>query len=262
MSKETYILKSQVHFGSLKTSVQKGTKVIIDRETKTVEINGALHDNLADVELGIKAGCIIPFVDGETKIDTTVKISPKAQEKNEKKMEVQKSDIDLMPKEINIADTKKEVREAKRKEKMPVLYEDENTTDSRGLKVVAQKEPIQIEKSEKATGLKADTQEQILKVVNGDNDYQEIKSITKEAKKPFGLSTTKDAEDVASMVNGEQGTVVKHIGKGKADTNAVSSGKKLVAKHASKDASDKAKATAEARKKASEARRAKQQESK
>ena len=84
MGKEVYILKSQVHFGSLKTSVPKGTKIILDREGRTVEINGAMHDNVHDIELGIKAGYVIPFIDGETEVDTTVKISPKAQEKQKK----------------------------------------------------------------------------------------------------------------------------------------------------------------------------------
>ena len=250
MSKETYILKSQVHFGALKTSVPKGTKIVLDRDSKTVEINGAVHDNVNDIDLGIKAGYVIPFVDGETNIDTTVKISPKAQEK-QKKMEVHQSDLDVMPKEIDISDTKKEVREAKRKNaKMTVSYERKEETEARGLNVV----------KNEATGLRADTQEEILNVVNGDSDYRTIKEIAPktEAKKPFGLSSTDDAKDVAAAINGQEGTVVAKIGKTKA-TKTVSAGKALVAKHASKDAADKAKATAEARKKASEARRAKQQ---
>ena len=253
MSKEVYILKSQVHFGSLKTSVPKGTKIVLDRSAKTVEINGVEHDNVNDIELGIKAGYVIPFVDGETKVDTTVKISPKALEKQQK-MEVHKSDLDVMPKEIDISDTKKSVREAKRKsEKMTVSYEKKEEAEARGLKVV----------KNDATGVKADTQEEILKVVNGDGDYRtvkELKAPEASVKKAPSLSSTDDAKDVASVINGEQGTVVKKIGKGKADTKEVGSGRKLVAKHASKDASDKAKANAEARKKAIAARRAKESE--
>jgi hypothetical protein len=250
MSKEVYILKSQVHFGSLKTSVPKGTKIILDREGKTVEINGAMHDNVNDIELGIKAGYVIPFVDGETKVDTTVKISPKAQEK-QKKMEVHQSDLDVMPKEIDISDTKKEVREAKRKsaKKMTVSYE-KDESETRGMKVV----------KNEAIGLEANTQEEILSVVNGDNDYRTVKSIAKKAdssKPAFGLSTTADANDVASAINGQEGTVVAKIGKSES-TKSVGTGKALVAKRASKDAADRAKANAEARKKASEARRAKQ----
>jgi len=252
MSKETYILKSQVHFGSLKTSVPKGTKIVLDRNEKTVEINGVVHDNISDIDLGIRAGYVIPFVEGKTEIDTTVKISPKALEKNQK-MEVHKSDMDVMPKEIDISDTKKSVRDAKRKEKMTVSYEKSEDTESRGMKVVANE----------AVGIEANTQEEILKVVNGDGDYRTVKELkAPEAKvrKAPSLSSTDDAKDVASVINGEQGTVVKKIGKGKADTKEVGSGKKLVAKHASKDASDKAKANAEARKKAIAARRAKESE--
>lgn len=249
MSKEVYILKSQVHFGSLKTSVPKGTKIILDREGRTVEINGAMHDNVHDIELGIKAGYVIPFIDGETEVDTTVRISPKAQEK-QKKMEVHASDMDVMPKEIDISDTKREVREAKRKSaKMTVSYE-KDEPEARGMKVV----------KNEATGLEANTTDEILGIVNGDNDYRTVKSIAKEdgSKKPaFGLSTTADANDVASAINGQEGTVVAKIGKSES-TKAVGTGKALVAKRASKDAADRAKANAEARKKASEARRAKQ----
>jgi hypothetical protein len=87
-----------------------------------------------------------------------------------------------------------------------------------------------------------------------------VKSIAKktDSKKPaFGLSTTADANDVASAINGQEGTVVAKIGKSES-TKSVGTGKALVAKRASKDAADRAKANAEARKKASEARRAKQ----
>ena len=249
MGKEVYILKSQVHFGSLKTSVPKGTKIILDREGRTVEISGAMHDNVHDIELGIKAGYVIPFIDGETEVDTTVRISPKAQEK-QKKMEVHASDMDVMPKEIDISDTKREVREAKRKSaKMTVSYE-KDEPEARGMKVV----------KNEATGLEANTQEEILGIVNGDNDYRTVKSIAKEAdsKKPaFGLSTTADANDVASAINGQEGTVVAKIGKSES-TKPVGTGKALVAKRASKDAANRAKANAEARKKASEERRAKQ----
>ena len=251
MSKEVYILKSQVHFGSLKTSVPKGTKIVLDRSNRTVEINGAMHDNVSDIELGIRAGYVIPFVDGETKVDTTVKISPKAQER-QKKLEVHQSDLDVMPKEIDISDTKNEVREAKRKSasRMTVSYE-KDEPETRGMKVV----------KNEATGLEANTQEEILSVVNGDSDYKTIKSIAKEAdsKKPaFGLSNTADANDAASVINGQEGTVVAKIGKSES-TKPVGTGKALVAKHASKGAADRAKANAEARKRASEARRAKQE---
>ena len=255
MSKEVYVLKSQVHFGSLRTSVPKGTKVVLDREAGTVEMNGAVHSNVTDIDLGIRAGYVIPFVEGETKVDTTVRISPRAKDRNQK-MEVHQSDMDVMPKEIDISDTKKSVRDAKRKDskKMTVSYEKKEDAESRGLEVVRND----------ATGLKADTQEEILKVVNGDGDYRTVRDIAKKAteKKPaFGLSTTADANDVAAAVNGQEGTVVAKIGKSKS-TKTVGTGKTLVAKRASKDAADRAKATAEARKKASEARRAKAKESK
>ena len=250
MSKETYILNSQVHFGSLKTSVPKGTKVVLDREARTVEINGAVHDNISDIEIGIRAGYVIPFVEGKTKVDATVRISPKAKERQQK-MEVHQSDLDVMPREIDISSTKKEVRDAKRRERMTVSYEKSGDSEERGMKVVAPE----------STVVKADTQEEILKVVNGDGDYRTVKSIKApeaKVKKAPSLASTDDANDLSATINGEQGTVVKSIGKGRADTSAVASGRKLVAKHAAKDASDKAKATAEARKKAIAERKAKE----
>ena len=255
---EKYILNAQVHFGSLKTSVRKGTIIVVDRKNKTVEINGVPHDNISDIDLGIKAGYVIPYVEGETEVDSTIKVSKKVQELQDKKMEVHKSDMDVMPKEIDISDTKKEVRDAKRKqerEKLTVSYEKQDDTESRGLKVVANE----------ATGLKADTPKEIMKVVNSDEDSQEISKIRPKTatRKPFGLASNEDAkDDVAAQINGE-GTVVKKIGKGDADTKSVASGRSLVAKRPkdSTASSERAKAAAEARKKSIEAKRAQSKES-
>lgn len=251
MSNETYILTGQVHFGSLKTSVAKGTKIALDRKSKTVEINGVKRDNIAEIDLGIKAGFIIPFVEGKTSVETTEKISPKAREKRDKKMKVQQSDEDMMPRDIDISDTKKEVRDAKRKEKMKISYEKSKESEERGLTVVSNERPNTI--------YMADTDKEILKVINGDEDHRvvaEIKSQV-EQKPAFGLSTSTDSKETVEAVNNQEGTVVAKVGKGTADTESVNPVKTLVAKCASKGVSDKAKATAEARKAAIEARRAK-----
>lgn len=254
MSKEIYILTSQVHFGSLKTSVAKGTKIVVDRKSKAVEINGVKRDNIADIDLGIKAGYLVPFVEGKTVVDTKVRISPKAQEKRNKKMEVQQSDEDVMPRDIDISDTKKEVRDAKRKEKMKISYEKSDESEGRGLKIVSNAQPN--------TTYKADTDKEILRVINGDEDHTvvaEIKS-KREQKTTFGLSTSTDSKETVEAVNNQEGAVIAKIGKGTADTKAVNPSKALVAKRATKDVSDKAKATAEARKLAIEERRAKTSE--
>jgi hypothetical protein len=257
--KEQYILNSQVHFGSLKTSVPKGTIIVVDRKGKTVEINGVPHDNISDVDLGIKAGFIIPYIEGKTEVDSTVRVSKKVQEMQSKKMEVQKSDMDVMPKEIDISDTKKDVREAKRKQerdekKFTVSYENHDDNESRGLKVV----------TNQATGLKADTNEEIMTIVNGDSDMREIGKIAPKtaAKKPFGLASNEDAkDDVAEQING-QGTVVKKIGKGEAETKKVVSGKTLVTKRPKEGGEGVAKAAADARKREIAAKRAQSKESK
>lgn len=265
---EKYILKAQVHFGSLKTSVPKGTVVVVDRKNKTVEINGVPHDNISDVDLGIKAGCIIPYVEGETEVLTAKvksiqdkqdgkfevrksEVDTRSRDVQDGKFEVQKSDLDLMPKEIDISNTKKEVRDAKRK-KITVSYEKKDDNESRGLKVV----------TNEVTGMKADTPQEIMRIVNGDDDMQEISKIRPKtaAKKPFGLSSTEDAkDDVAAQINGE-GTVVKKIGKGDsgAKTEVTNLGEKLVAKRPADNAAskEKAKAAAEARKASIAAKRA------
>lgn len=254
MSKEIYVLKSVVHFGSLKVSVAKGTKIFVNRDKNEVDINGVVHNNVNEVDMCVRAGFIIPFVEGETEIDNSVKISPKAEEKNKKKYTVEKSDIDKMGEEINIADTKKEVRDEQRKaKKMEVIRERESEEESHGLKVitndVAKKQDVNNDKK-------------IMEVLNSDDGIV-IAKIEKKQSKPKGvpennsaiLSVSNDKE-AFDAINGEQGVVVKKIGKS-ANTKEVSSGSKLTAKRASKSSDEKAKATAEARKKASEARRAK-----
>lgn len=259
MSKEIYVLKSQVHFGTLKTSVPKGAKIIIDRKKQIVEINGVEHDNISEVEMCIRAGFIIPFIEGETKIDTEIKISPKAKE-NKKEYNIEKSDVDSMNKDLKISqkNTNKKAKENKKDNKMEVIREVEGE-EARGIKVISNDSLTKDDISDK----------DIMKVINGD-DGEIVAKIPKKNTKPKGvpeqnsLVVGEQNQDV-DVINGEQGTVVKSIGKSDA-TKSISSGKKLTAKRGSdkskKDAESKAKANAEARKKASEARRAKSKESK
>lgn len=252
MSKETYILKNNVHFGTLKFSVNKGAKILIDRDINKVYIRDKEYENVAEIDLCIRKGFIIPFVEGETEIDSTIKISPKAQ--NKKKYEVEKSDVDNMDESIEITDSKKEEKQNK-SSKMQVIRENESEDDSRGLKVIT---------NDAVQGVEVDNRN-IMQVINAD-DGEIVAKIPPKTSKPKGVPektqavtvTSTSAEDLAA-INGEQGTVVKTIGKS-ANTKEVSSGKKLTTKKASKSSADKAKANAEARKKASEARRAKAKE--
>ena len=121
MGKEKYILNVQIHFGSLKTSVQKGSIVYWDKEKNTVEINGVNHDDVKEIEMCVKNGFIIPFVDGETKVDSTVKISPKAKEKKESKIEVHKSDLDSMKNEILVPKEDKKEQKDKTTQKKDLV---------------------------------------------------------------------------------------------------------------------------------------------
>lgn len=252
MSKETYILKNNVHFGTLKFSVNKGAKIIIDRDINKVYIRDKEYENVSEIDMCIRKGFIIPFVEGETDIDSTIKISPKAQ--NKKKYEVEKSDVDSMNESIEISDFKKEEQPVK-ESKMQVIRENESEEDSRGLKVIT---------NDAVQGVEVDNKN-IMQVINAD-DGEIVAKIPPKTSKPKGVPektqavavTSTSAEDLAA-INGEQGTVVKTIGKS-ANTKEVSSGKKLTTKKASKSSADQAKANAEARKKASEARRAKAKE--
>jgi hypothetical protein len=252
MSKKEFILTKNVHFGTLKFSLNKGSKILIDEDNKKITIRDKEYSDVSEIELCIRKGFIIPFVEGETKIDDTIKTLEKPEEN--KKMEVEKSDVDNMKKDIDISNTKKEVRDEKRKAKMEVIREAESEDDSRGFKVIVNDNPPVIEVNNK----------DIMKVINGD-DGQIVAKIPVKNTKPKGvpdntktISVGVSDADALEAINGEQGKIVKTIGKS-ANTKEVNSGTKLTTKKASKTSADKAKANAEARKKASEARRAKAQ---
>ena len=252
---ESYVLKSQVHFGSLKTSVPKGTLVVVDRQAGKAVINGAEHDNLAEIDMMIRAGFIVPG-----KRENVVEPRTRHAGQSSEKLEVVQSDQDLMEEDIDISNTRKAVRDQARrearKETMEVIHE-ESGASSRGLEVVA---------SEKKMGVrKADTEEEVLSVVNGDNAV--VRGIPRPSR-PKGVPASSlgvpDSSGDASLVNGDieaQGRVVKSIGSGKAETRSVSSGSKLVAKHSggTAEAREKAKAAAEARKAALAAKHAEDQ---
>ena len=249
MSKEKYILKNQVHFGTLKVSVPKGTVLTVDRDNKTVEISGVQHDNINEVEMCIRAGFIIPYVEGETKVDTEVKISPRA--KNKKKMVGEKSDVDSMDKELKVETAPKKA--SKKSDKIEIIRESESK-EERGMKVIASDTPSRTTEV---------TDKEIMEVFHSD-DGEVVAKIPPKKSKPKGVPevqtlVSEDDKEVLNAINGKQGEVVKTIGKS-STTKEIVSGNKLVAKRSkTTPASEaKAKANAEARKKASEARRAKE----
>lgn len=249
MSKEMYILKKQVHFGSLKTSVPVGTIIEVDRENNKAYFCDVEHDNISEIDICIRVGSIIPYIDGQTKVDANVKISPRA--KNNKKYEV----IGNESQPLSIKDQEDKNEEISTPKKMQVIRE-EQSSDNNKLKVL---------KHDTEKIIEVDNNEKIMQVIN-DDDNQVVAKIPIKKTKPKGVpeNTTiisNSDSEALSAINGEQGRVVKSIGKSDS-TKSVSSTKKLTAKHASKDSAEKAKANAEARKKASEARRAKAKENK
>ena len=240
MSKEVYVLKNQIHFGSLKTSVPQGTKIILDRQNNKVTINETEHNNIDEIELCINHGFIIPF-DENNQIDTTVKISPNASKNKEKKYNVQKSDVDSMEQDILVPKQEKKQESKKEKsKKMPVIKEG-NVTESRGMKVISSDEQMK----------QAINPEQKMEVIHADQG----KVIAKIPPKKQANKLVDASKEDVSAIMGEQGKVVKKIGKSaseqKKDEN-VESGKsagKLVTKKASKESIQKANEKARARKK-------------
>ena len=247
---ESYILKSQIHFGSLKTSVPKGTVVRIDRDKNLAEFNDVRHENfnLHEIDMMVKAGYIIPYEDGKTKVDTTIKVSSRA--KQQKKMEVRQSDSDMVTREIKPA-AKKCARRQMDEEDMvsgtetggiKVIREQLDDESARGMKVIKSDEPAVTEKPVEKMRLSSEV----------DDDMKVVKKIAGAKKSQVEEAeekTMSETAELSAMVNGQQEQrVVKMIGKGDS-TKPVDYGNKLTAKHApSADAEAKAKATAEARK--------------
>lgn len=238
MSKEVYVLKNQIHFGSLKTSVPQGTKIILDRQNNKVTINETEHNNIDEIELCINHGFIIPF-DENNQIDTTVKISPNASKNKEKKYNVQKSDVDSMEQDILVPKQEKKQESKKEKSKKMHVIKEGNVTESRGMKVISSDEQMK----------QAINPEQKMEVIHADQG----KVIAKiPPKKQANKLTQANQDQVASIM--EQGTVVKKIGKSaseqkKLEVKSEKTAGKLTTKKASKESIQKANEKARARKK-------------
>lgn len=242
---EAYILVQQVHFGSIRTSVPKGTRINVNRETGEVKINGASHQNMNEVDICLRNGYLIPYVEGKTEVDTTVRISPRA--KNlQKKYEVQESIEDSVVERIEPKE-KKASATSQKNAKMEVVRES-NMRGLHGMDVVGNNASVREFNEEKSTVMQ----------VLGPSDLNVVATIPdKKASEKSGpkLSSGVSSDETASIVNGinDDGRVVAKIeGKknSKVTTKSSSSGKKLVAKHGNAESAARAKANAEARKKA------------
>lgn len=242
MSKEIYVLKNQIHFGTLKTSVPKGTKIILDREHNKVMINETEHDNISQIEMCIKHGFIIPF-DENVQIDTKIKVSPSAFKNKQKQYKIEKSDVDSMKEDILVPKKQKKQEVKKEKNKKMQIIKQGNVTESRGMQVISSDEQMK----------QVINSEQKMEVIHADQG----KVIAKiPAKKQVNKLVDANKEDI-SVIMGQQGKVVKRIGKSvvnniKNEDNEIKSSKtagKLVTKKASKESIQKANEKAKARKK-------------
>ena len=242
---ENYILVQQVHFGSIRTSVPKGTVVVVDRDSGEVRINGATHQNVNEVDICLRQGYLIPYVDGKTEVDTTVRLSPRARNL-QRKYEVQESVEDCVVENIEPA-KKKTAPISNKNGKMEVIRE-KNSKGLNGMDVVGNNPSAREFKEERSEKM------QILDA----NDLKVVATIPeKPASENSGpkLSSGLSSDETASIINGMEndGRVVATIGEkknSKVTTKSTSAGKKLVVKRGDKESAARAKANAEARKKA------------
>ena len=183
MSKKTYIFTKQVHLGGLKFSTTKGAKfdLVENKSERYALVNGEKIDNLREIDLCIKKEFAIPFIEGETEIDDTIRTMPRKTD-NPKKMRVERSDEDEMPESIDISHTKNE-NIKKRKE-----------------------EEIKAKRSNVAS-------EKEVKTIRG-------MKILKSNAKTIGGAEEIESDDIASMVNGDDAKVVASIKGAKKEVKA------------------------------------------
>jgi len=196
MSTTTYVLNRQVHFGALKCSLSKGSKFdfVQNKKESYATINGQKYDNVHEIELCIKCGFAVPYVEGKTEYKEEIKISPKAKDNTVKKLEIVQSDADLMPKDIDISYTKNSVikakKEAERKAKdMQVIHED-NTKTVRGMKVLYNTDGKNI--------TEVDSDSSLANIVNG-GDTKVIAKINTKDEKAEKTTTTSKSKVAGSL---------------------------------------------------------------
>ena len=208
MKKEQYLLKNQIHFGSIKTLVPAGTVVTVNRDDNSADFNGIRHENIVgEVDMMIRAGYIIPRSE-----KTVVDKKPLPNKKNG----------------------------------MEIIREKNEESNARGISVI-RNDGVMDELDEK----------DVMNVINDETRYIPIKP--SQSRQPGTVELASSNEDLSDVVNGQDATVVKTIGKGEVDaaeTNPVLSGKKLTAKHSDDSAKQRASERSKERKESMAKRRA------
>lgn len=192
----TYILTKQVHFGSLKSSLVKGSKFNVNENNgkiETADFSGRKITNISELNAVIKAGFAVPFVEGKTNVKNDVKIMPKA-EKNNKKYPVIKSEDDSTKEIIDISHTKtsvikERIAEARKKNMELAGKNQEDVKTIRGMKLVDGDKNIINIGSEKE-----------LFAVIADNDVKVIKDISNIAKAAEATPAEKTSFKVVKSV--------------------------------------------------------------
>jgi DNA polymerase III gamma/tau subunit len=164
--KTTYIFVKQIHFGGLKFSMGKGTKFDLyeSKKDRYVMVNGEKFTELREFDLCIKKEFAIPYVEGETEVDDTIKTMPRKTDKTTK-MRIEKSDADEMNEIIDISNTKneniKKQKEEARKAKASKTAKEEEVKTIRGMKI--------LKSSAKIIGGSEEVGDDIASMVNGDD---------------------------------------------------------------------------------------------
>lgn len=235
MSTTTYVLNRQVHFGALKCSLSKGSKfdyIQTDAESYAI-INGQKYDNTYEIELCIKCGFAVPYVKGETEYKEEIKISPRAKDNEVKKMEVIKSDADLMPKDIDISYTKNSVIKAQKEEErkakdMQVIRED-NTKTVRGMKVLYNNDGKNI--------TEVDSDSSLANMVSGGDTKVIAKIGAKDAKADKATTTTANTKTAGTLTAKKRGRPPKQAS-AEAEARLAARKKQAMANHAKVEAEE------------------------
>lgn len=227
-----YVFARQAHLGSLRYSFMPGTvfELVKKPSEKYITLDGEKLTNVSEFETCIRAGIAVPQ-NSNVQINTEVKTLVKPEK--QKKMEVTKSDQDQMPEPIDISYTKNEVIKAQKdKERkarnMEVIHE-ENTKESRGLKIVNNDA---LRQDVRGTEINQDSE--VVALVN--NDAKVVKKIGEDSAKE---ATVKPA--------------TKRGRKAKSDTTKATTKKTTKSRAKAKEMSPEVKARLEARKKQAQA---------
>lgn len=183
---QKYILDRTMHFGSIKTTFKIGSVFEINRDDRMMRVDGVKFEDIRDAETCIRHGWMLPYNEKEQKkIDVMAKTLDKAIETRfartkPAKMEIIKSDTDLMERVITIPENhrerqKREASEKVKQNSLKVIGETEGDS-IRGLKVYRQSDDADIARQLNAEHLGTPLNKTV-KVANGKKNSEVEKQL-------------------------------------------------------------------------------------